>query len=95
MPLACKRKPTVVLTLIYRGELRSMAGVRQHGWRAIPAVSSGYEADTLPERFRSVGRYRFVHAQCTVLSAVIAAKGHGYQINLDIDGKYSNRQGIA
>ncbi len=29
MPLACKRKPTVVLTLIYRGELRSMAGVRQ------------------------------------------------------------------
>ena len=30
-----------------------MAGVRQHGWRAIPAVCSEYGADTLPDRYRS------------------------------------------
>ena len=33
-----------------------MAGVRQHGWRAIPAVCSEYGADTLPDRYRSDGR---------------------------------------
>ncbi len=35
-----------------------MAGVRQHGWRAIPAVRSEYGADTLPDRYRSDGRCR-------------------------------------
>ena len=30
-----------------------MAGVRQLGWKAIPAVRSGYGADTLPDRYRS------------------------------------------
>ena len=35
-----------------------MAGVRQHGWRAIPAVRSEYGADTLPDRYRSDGRFR-------------------------------------
>lgn len=29
-----------------------MAGVHQLGWKAIPAVRSGYGADTLPDRFR-------------------------------------------
>lgn len=33
-----------------------MAGVRQLGWKAIPAVRSGYGADTLPDRYRSDGR---------------------------------------
>ena len=35
-----------------------MAGVRQHGWRAIPTVRSEYGADTLPDRYRSDGRCR-------------------------------------
>ncbi len=30
-----------------------MAGVHQLGWKAIPAVRSGYGADTLPDRYRS------------------------------------------
>ena len=33
-----------------------MAGVRQHGWRAIPAVCSEYGAYTLSDRYRSDGR---------------------------------------
>ncbi len=35
-----------------------MAGVRQLGWKAIPAVRSEYGADTLPDRYRSDGRCR-------------------------------------
>nr|AAL67375.1 unknown [Escherichia coli] len=35
-----------------------MAGVRQLGWKAIPAVRSGYGADTLPDRYHSTGRCR-------------------------------------
>ena len=37
-----------------------MAGVRQLGWKAIPAVRSGYGADTLPDRYRSDGTFRSV-----------------------------------
>ncbi len=37
-----------------------MAGVRQHGWRAIPAVRSEYGADTLLERYRSTDSSRLV-----------------------------------
>ncbi len=44
-----------------------MAGVRQHGWRAIPAVRSEYGADTLPDRYRSDGRCR--SARTAVLHA--------------------------
>lgn len=28
-----------------------MAGARQHGWKAIPAVHPGYGADTLPDLY--------------------------------------------
>ena len=42
-----------------------MAGVRQLGWKAIPAVRSEYGADTLPDRYRSDGRCR--SARTTVL----------------------------
>ncbi len=44
-----------------------MAGVRQHGWRAIPVVRSEYGADTLPDRYRSDGRCR--SARTAVLHA--------------------------
>ena len=44
-----------------------MAGARQHGWKAIPAVHPGYGADTLPDLSRSVGRCRA--ARTTVLHA--------------------------
>lgn len=37
-----------------------MAAVRQHGWRAIPAVRSGYGADTLLDRYRSTDSSRLV-----------------------------------
>lgn len=37
-----------------------MAGVRQLGWKAIPAVRSEYGADTLPDRYCSDGRCRSV-----------------------------------
>ena len=53
------------------------------GWKAIPAKLSVYEADTLPDRYRSADRFRLVRAQCTAFSAVIAAEEHCYQINLD------------
>ncbi len=33
-----------------------MPGVHRQGWKAIPAVRSGYGADTLLDRYRSVGR---------------------------------------
>ncbi len=55
-----KRQWSTVLTLIYWWEPRSMAGGRQHGWRAIPAVRSEYGADTLPDRDHSDGRCRAV-----------------------------------
>ena len=45
-----------------------MAGVRQHGWRAIPAVRSEYGADTLPDRYRSDGRCRSA-PKCTANNA--------------------------
>jgi len=35
-----------------------MEGVHQHSWKAILAVRSGYGADTLPDRYYSVGRFR-------------------------------------
>ena len=44
--------------LIYWWELRSMAGVHQYGWKVIPAVRSGYGADTLPDQCRSEGKCR-------------------------------------
>ncbi len=44
-----------------------MAGVRQLGWKAIPAVRSEYGADTLPDRYRSDDRYR--SARTAVLHA--------------------------
>ncbi len=37
-----------------------MAEVRQHGWKAIPAVRSGYDADTLPDQYRSTDSSRLV-----------------------------------
>ena len=53
-----------------------MAGVRQLGWKAIPAVRSGYGADTLPDRYRSDGSADQPVQQCSTLAAVIAAKEH-------------------
>ena len=35
-----------------------MAGVHQLGWKAIPAVRSGYGADTLPDRYRKSWKNR-------------------------------------
>ena len=43
-----------------------MAGVRQHGWRAIPAVCSEYGADTLPDRYRSDGRFLLFRQQAGI-----------------------------
>lgn len=53
-----------------------MAGVRQLGWKAIPAVRSGYGSDTLPDRYRSVGRCRSARTTVPSLAAVIAAEEH-------------------
>lgn len=53
-----------------------MAGGRQHGWRAIPAVRSEYGADTLPiETIQTAGAEQSVQ-QCTMLAAVIATEEH-------------------
>ncbi len=48
-----------------------MAGVRLHGWRAIPVVRSEYGADAFPDRYRSDGRGRSArtavhHARCRI-----------------------------
>ncbi len=58
-----------------------MAGVRQLGWKAIPAVRSGYGADTLPDRYHSTDTIQPAGAdqpvqQCTTLAAVIATEEH-------------------
>ena len=37
-----------------------MAEVRQLGWKTIPAVRSGYDADTLPDQYRSTYSSRLV-----------------------------------
>lgn len=53
-----------------------MAGVRQHGWRAIPAVCSEYGADTLRiDTVQTAGADQPVQ-QCTTLAAVIATEEH-------------------
>ncbi len=44
-----------------------MAGVHQYGWKVIPAVRSGYGADTLPDQCRSEGEVPI--QQCTALAA--------------------------
>ena len=51
-----------------------MAGVHQHGWKATSAVRSGYDADTLPDRYRSVGRCRSVRIVAHPLATVIVAE---------------------
>lgn len=61
-----------------------------HGRKTIPAVSSGYGADTLLDWYRSAYRFWLVHAQCTALAAVIAAEEHGYQINMDYFNAQNN-----
>ncbi|ENG09264.1 hypothetical protein ECP03052606_4818, partial [Escherichia coli P0305260.6] len=53
-----------------------MAGVRQLGWKAIPAVRSEYGADTLPDRYRSDAGTAQPVQQCTTLAAVIATEEH-------------------
>lgn len=53
-----------------------MAGVRQLGWKAIPAVRSGYGADTLRiDTIQPAGADQPVQ-QCTTLAAVIATEEH-------------------
>ena len=37
-----------------------MLAVRQHGWKAIQAVRSGYGADTLLDRYRSTHSSRLI-----------------------------------
>ncbi len=63
-----------------------------HGRKTIPAVRSGYGADTLLDWYRSAYRFWLVHAQCTALAAVIAAEEHGYQINMDYFNAQKERQ---
>ena len=46
-----------------------MAGVHQYGWKVIPAVRSGYGADTLPDQCRSEGKSADKPIQqCTALA---------------------------
>lgn len=53
-----------------------MAGVHQLGWKAIPAVRSGYGPDTLRiDTVQTAGADQPVQ-QCSTLAAVIAAKEH-------------------
>lgn len=48
-----------------------MAGVRQHGWKASPAVRSGYGANTLPTRFRSADRFRLVRTPSNMSKSAV------------------------